>query len=462
MTSRRPRTTTLACLLLLLIWAPAYAQAHPRPDSLFSGYSAVSPHWPHIRTMMTDFFGKWAPNERSWAAGHYDYVMSGDAAAWKRENSGIRHYRYVLLQATTLPRTRSANNIVSAWYDDMVRWYAVHPHFRIESAFLHQARQPADSAHRLKPWGWDTYTWIINPADSGLIAYSENRFQYAAKDEDGLFIDSQGSGDLSKNIKGSAEFPADTAWPPESGAYYSAYARLLSDLAQALRPKGLMINTAGYRFKSDVADIRAAGATHMEKANNPLSSDLPATWTFIDTLLGDGIFVDLVNALDYADMKAVVRKDFGGTVDSAYHRIKMAELASYYMVVPPTPVRLALQTVNMWDRPMSSVWIRAQEANIGHPSGRRAQLTQGVPAADPTGQKVLLFARDFDRALVLFRAQTGWGAQRYGDSTAIRVALPSGEVWLPLNADGSCGAPVTSASLRNAEAAIFIKQGTIR
>ncbi|HWG53491.1 MAG TPA: hypothetical protein VN677_09340, partial [Gemmatimonadaceae bacterium] len=75
MTSRRPRTTTLACLLLLLIWAPAYAQAHPRPDSLFSGYSAVSPHWPHIRTMMTDFFGKWAPNERSWAAGHYDYVM---------------------------------------------------------------------------------------------------------------------------------------------------------------------------------------------------------------------------------------------------------------------------------------------------------------------------------------------------------------------------------------------------
>ena len=296
--------------------------------------------------------------------------MSRDVAAWKGANSGIRHYRYVLLQATTLPRVYTENDMVSAWYDDMARWYAAHPRCRIESALLHQAGQPADSAHRLKPWGWDTYTWVINPLDTGVIAYSEDRFEHAAANEDGLFIDSQGSGDLKKNIKGSVEFPADTGWPPESGAYYSAYVRLLEDLARALKPKRLMLNTAGYRVKSDVVDIMAAGATHMEKANNPLSSDLPATWTFIDTLLGDGVSVDFVDALDYADMHSVARKDFGGTTDSAYHRIKMAELASYYMVVPPTPDRLALQLVNMWDRPISSVWIRAQEANIGQPAVR--------------------------------------------------------------------------------------------
>ena len=200
----------------------------------------------------------------------------------------------------------------------------------------------------------------------------------------------------------------------------------------------------------------------MEKANNPLSSDLPSTWTWIDKLLEAGIFVDLVDALDYADMAAVVRKDFGGSTDSAFHRIKMAELASYYMVVPSTPDRLALQLVNMWDRPYSSIWLRAQEANIGHPTGPRHRLIRDVPAADPTGQKVQVFTRDFDRALVLFRSQVGWSAQHYGDSTAISIPLPGGETWLPLNPDGTLGAPVTHLALRNADAAILIKQGMIQ
>jgi hypothetical protein len=55
----------------------------------------------------------------------------------------------------------------------------------------------------------------------------------------------------------------------------------------------------------------------------------------------------------------------------------------------------------------------------------------------------------------------GWDAQSYGDSTAITVPLPSGETWLPLNADGTLGAPVSNVTLRNAEAAILIKQRTI-
>lgn len=42
--------------------------------------------------------------------------------------------------------------------------------------------------------------------DTGVIAYSEDRFEHAAANEDGLFIDSQGSGDLKKNIKGSVSY----------------------------------------------------------------------------------------------------------------------------------------------------------------------------------------------------------------------------------------------------------------
>jgi len=55
MTLRPPHAAMLACFLLLLMWTRAHAQATLHSDSLFSGYSAMSPHWPHIRTMMTDF-----------------------------------------------------------------------------------------------------------------------------------------------------------------------------------------------------------------------------------------------------------------------------------------------------------------------------------------------------------------------------------------------------------------------
>ena len=431
-------------------------------DSLFSGYSPVSPHWPHIRTMMTDFYYKWMPAERAWAGRHYDYSMSGSVSAWKTANPSVQHYKYVLLQATIIPKPNAKGDIQSGWYRDMIRWYAGHPQYRVESAFLHQAGQPPDSAHRLRPWGWDSFTWIINPADSGIVAYSEDRFRRAVEGEDGLFVDAQGSGDMAKNIKGAAEYPADSKWPPQRGAYNLAYSKLLARLRSALGTKTLMINSGPYRFAPDSADVLAAGATHMEKTNNPMSTDLPATWAWIDNLLSLDAFVDFVNAHDYADMGGSVKKGYDTSIEGAYHRMKLAELASYYMVVPRSPDHVALQLVSMWDRPYPPLWLAAQEANIGHPAETRHLVTQGIPATDPAGQQVRVFERGFDRALVLFRAQTGWGAQIYGDTTAVTVRLPNGERWLPLFADGTLGSPVTRVALCNANAVILIKGRTLQ
>lgn len=407
--------------------------------------------------MTTDFFYKWTPKERAWAARHYDYVMSGDAAAWKAENHNLRHYKYVLLQALVLPAKASAKGSADG-YVDMLRWYAAHPAYNIETAFLHQSGQPADSAHRLKPFGWDSFTWIFNPSDPGQVAYTQNWFQQAIVGEDGLFIDSQGSGDLIKNIKGSAEFPADGKWPPQTGPYFSAYAKLLATLKLEVGSKVVMLNTSGYDFAPDFTNLVAARATHMEKANNPLNSNLPNTWSWIDKLLAAGIFVDLVDALDYTDINTkLAAKLSTGSIDGAFERIKMAELASYYMVVPATNDLLALQLVNMWDRPYSQVWLKAQEANIGHPTGLRHIATE-LPMTDATGQQVKVFMREFDRALVIFRPQTGWGTQRYDDSTAVSISLPRNQIWLPLKADGSLGEATSSVRLRNAEAAIVIKK----
>src|SRR6185437_15047836 len=99
----------------------------------------------------------------------------------------------------------------------------------------------------------------------------------------------------------------------------------------------------------------------MEKTNDPMSTDLPGTWTWIDKLLRMGTFVDFVSTRDYDDMSGPVKRHYDTSVERAFRRVKLAELASYYMVVPDTPDRFALQLVNSWNHSYSRLWLRAQE-----------------------------------------------------------------------------------------------------
>src|SRR6185437_345742 len=180
-------------------------------------------------------------------------------------------------------------------------------------------------------------------------------------------------------------------------------------------------------------------------------------FAWIDRLLAAGVVVDFVDAYDYADDSVLAARGTypPGNEATTFAREKMAELASYYLIMPADPSRLALQLVNLWDRPFSSVWLKAQEADLGHPTA--ARTVQTLATKDAAGQPAVLYERDFTRALVIFRAQTGWGTQSYADSTAVTIPLPAGETWLPLHADGSLGNAVTSVNLRNSEAAILIK-----
>jgi hypothetical protein len=72
-----------------------------------------------------------------------------------------------------------------------------------------------------------------------------------------------------------------------------------------------------------------------------------------------------------------------------------------------------------------------------------------------------VYTREMDRALVVMRINQGWGAHSYLDATAVTIPLPSTDQWLPLNGDGTLGAPVTSVTLRNVEAAILVKKSRL-
>lgn len=426
------------------------AAALAAPASLFSGYSPTSAHWPHITTIMTDYYYAWTPTERAWAGAHYDYAMSGSLSAWKSVNPTVGHLKYTILWTVILPGIES-DNLTSAYYTDMRAWYSAHPQYRLESAFVHDIGKPLSTAGRVTFSIWGSQRWALNPADAGARAYSANRMRRAASGEGGVFIDESETGDIGAHIRATQELAS-------SASYKSAYTGLISVVKQALGSKMVMINTAEYVDDVDRGYAIAAGATHMESINNFMYSGMSDRWRFIVSLNAAGVYVDMVTVYGSKSVNAMSTKYPRGNSATSAQRAKMWELASYYLVVSANPRLLMLQLENDWSTPYSTLWLRAQGPNIGHPKGDRVAIGRGT---DPAGNSYLLYTRDFDRALVVLRLQQGWSTQSYGDASALNVPLPSGERWIPLNADGTVGAAVTSARLRNSEAAIFLKSSML-
>jgi hypothetical protein len=415
--------------------------------SLFSSYRTTSPHWPHIRTMMTDFYYGWTSSERSWAVQHYDWAMSGDGTAWKSGNPGVTHLTYTL-EWTTLVPGQQAEDLEGVYYTDMKAWYAQHPQYHLENAFMHVRGAAAhDSASRLVISIWNSKRWVIDPADDGARAYTVDRYRRLAAGEDGVFIDEAASGDILGRIANAAELPTAADYEPW-------HTSLIAAIKQALGAKIVMLNLGEYSTDFDRADALAARSVHLEKVNNPLFSELNRRWQWMEDLMANGVTVNLVNVYSTKDANRIATSFPKGNYGSSAQRMKMMELASYYMVVGRNPDNLVLTLENTWDAPYSTLWLKAQEADIGHPTASRTILGRGT---DPVGQSYTIYSRDFDRALVVVRTQQGWGTQSYLDATAVTVPLPPGEQWRPLHADGTVGDPVTSVHLRNAEAMILIK-----
>ncbi len=418
--------------------------------SLASGYSTTSPHWSHIRTLATDFYYNWTPDERAWAGRHFDAALSGNTNAWLTANPTVTQLPYTLLWSVLLPGTNAKPYLSSTYYGDMKEWYSAHPEYRLEDAFLHTSTSKSEST-RLRVHIWDSDRWLINPSDPGARAYTIDRYRRLAQGTGGVFIDEAASGDILPRARGGVEFRQDR--------YEADYTSLLAAIKRELGNKTIMLNTAEYTKPFDRANAVAAGAVHLELFNNPMLSQMVLRWQWVEELLSAGVDVDLVSPYpaSWADEHSYQYPK--GNYATSGQRLRMWELASYYMVVGQNPDGLYfhLKAPN-WQTPLTDYWLPAVEANIGHPISARSEKAQGI---DPTGQNYTIYQREFDRALILIRAQRGWGAQNYKDNTAVEVSLPSGESWLPLRADGTLGAPVTKVKLRNSEALILVKKSKL-
>ncbi|HEY8796022.1 MAG TPA: hypothetical protein VIM15_13875, partial [Gemmatimonadaceae bacterium] len=365
-------------------------------------------------------------------------------------NPTVGHLPYTLEWSVIIPSQAPAG-ITTAYYADMVAWYHAHPSVSLENAFLHAAGGNRDSAGRAVVTIWNSRRWMINPADAGALQYQADRYSRIVANEGGAFVDEAASGDMLGRIKNTIEYPTSANFTAPQTAAFAAVKRVMGS-------KVLMINTAEYMSDFDRANAIAAGGAHMESINNPLSPSMPSRWQWIESLTSSNVLVDMVTLYATSSANAMSTIFPKGNYATSAQRMKMWELASYYMAVSSTPDQLALQLENTWDVPYSTVWIRAQEANIGHPVSARVLASRGT---DPLGQTYAVYTRDMDRALIVARVNQGWGAHSYLDGSAVSIPLPSTDTWLPLMADGTLGAPVTSVTLRNVEAMILVKKSRI-
>ena len=95
-------------------------------------------------------------------------------------------------------------------------------------------------------------------------------------------------------------------------------------------------------------------------------------------------------------------------------------------------------------------WFNAQQLDIGKPIGSRYLLSSGQ---DSSGQDYKIYARNFEKGLILIRPASSYLNSDYSDQTKISVTLP--RQYTPVMADGSSGMPSATFTLRNSEALIL-------
>jgi hypothetical protein len=372
---------------------------------------------------------------------------------YKSRNPAIGVYPYVLNWTVMQdpPMLGDPNPHGSKYYSHMQEWYANHPEYNLEDAFLHDADicpegTPKTEECRIQLFIWDSNRWVVNPKDPGLQAYQSDRLRQIVfgpnntYETDGLFFDEY-SGFCSHlenfNIR---EYNLDH-W---CEAYKNDMINFLNIEHNAIgTDKKIILNTAEYTSEFHLQMITAAGGTHMEMMNNP-TYPMSSRWSFMDSVLQNGGFIHLtgVSLPTYTSYNS-------GNYSTKEERWRISQLASYYMVVPTSPESIGFTTYKL----NQDNWMKAIEVNIGKPLGTRQLYQKGT---DPNGVGYEILGREFENTWVFIRCGSG-GYSTFDDTTAVTISLPPGDEYFLLRDDGSVQGPLSSIILRNAEAAILIK-----
>lgn len=416
------------------------------PQHALTG-AAATPHWRHMRTSVLDYRIHHLKEpqksaEYDWAAARYDRVTGGPGImnAYKALNPTIGHQTYDKLWFTPVADAGAAES-----------WLAAKG-YNVESAYLHVAGTSKTKANRItaKQFAGRDY-WYYNLGNPGYRAYRAYRakqlstFNSQGHRSDTFFFDSNSNNAIRKYV------PATTLEYATRSAYMNDLYTLLAAQRAAVPAGRVVINQAQYFTKTDeMTTAGIAGGIMTEFSNTPYGRP---RWAEVDKLVANGVIVQLSTGVSPGS-KGNQRGDItAGNYNSIKERVLMWEHGSYLMVVNPSRMDAVLfepYGLN-WSLPFSAAWLPAYEVDIGLALAPRSVLKTGT---DGAGQTYSVLKREFsNNALVVIRGQKG---TQYGDHTAVTVTLPGGS-WRMLRADGSLGAAVTTARVRNSEALVFRK-----
>jgi hypothetical protein len=435
------------------------AGATDSPSPVPADYSPISPHWPHIRLHVTDYRIQYQPREKrageyEWVARRFDRILldAGDRKSvpeYRRLNPKAEIYRYALNWTVIRPGEDRNLDVSVSYYREMEQWYARHPQFRLEDAFLHDrgrcAGEKKTELCRLTFKIWTQMRWAVNPGDPGLRAFQRERVANVIADADGLFVDEHSSGDIRGKLT-----PGQVLEYHDWASYERDMVGLLRELRAGVGPrKRLTLNTHTHLSPFDQQMVVAAGGAHLEDFNNPFFAEMEKRWTFAESLINRGANV----TLSQPEPDATPRDYSPGNSKSPLHRRRLWELGSYYLIAPARVGALTFSPGAKWKWAFAGQWWGAVEFDVGKPVGPRRVHAEG---RDPTGKPYRVWAREYERALVLVRPVINWGRQSFGDESAVDVTVPQGPRNRPLSADGRLGAPVGRMRLRVSEAAILV------
>ena len=299
--------------------------------------------------------------------------MSGPKDAWTSVNPTIQYFPYALQYEVVQAEVGSSEtHLTTSFTADMIRWYAAHPKYDYESAFLHCGGH--DSTHRVA-FKNQSYRWLINPGDAGSRAYQADRLARVAQGFAGVFLDEFSGGPMYGAIKPTDEFAT-------GAAYLASEAGMIAQIHAAIAPTLFLIgNIAEYWTPTDSAIVVAGGGAQLERTNYPFGDRTEGRWTQIDHLLASGVYTEFVATLSYTEWGNVTknRPSFnGGMYNSPTDRGQMAQLASYYMAVGADARRLSLDQQNYWNIWADLAWPAAVEIDVGHPLKARHVIAKGI------------------------------------------------------------------------------------
>ncbi len=418
-------------------------------------------HWSWILSMKSDFWIKYVSAELQsaeydWFCAHYDVAISGTINEHKSRNASIKQYPYALLWTVIQPGEEE-ESITSTYNNHMAAWYVAHPAYTLENAFLHN--YSGGARKEITIWGSKRY--VMNPKDSGLIAYQSARLNEICTTAiggyypDGVFIDEHHTTSSVFQVGDDyVEYHASGDYAAQMAAYNTDETSLITAIKTVIGSnKRMLLNTSSYINQINIDWIIAAGGAQLESMNSAfLGFGNDSYYGFIDTLLAQDVLIDF-SGQPWGENPSGMN---AGNSDSIQHRHDLWKLASYYTIIDTTASKLAFSTGDCQypaEYPASARWIAAIETNVGHPAQVRQSYQTGI---DGTGKNYIVYSRDMDNALILNRPMYSWSCTIYDDTTSVSVALPEG-TWYPLASDGTLGAAIISINLRNSEGAILMK-----